>query len=310
MLKKIAVSVLFSALLVFPIAWASVLSNISISDMLTEDLSINETLSIKILENTESSFLITPPKNAHSIKTNYNQTVSHNNTVSIVLNCKTCSIEISYVIPDVIKSETNGEYSFTRSLNLPKIPKSLGYKVSLPAGYAIRAGDETEPSIVPQPNSIETDGRAIIVRWAEENPVLPKLYSIRYVKYDAQEKALQRFGSLFSRMEVWVIIIVSLLAGASFCLLFKKFFKKKITLGFAFIPSSLLNPDEKIVISLLKKNSNKMRQKEIVRELGWSKSKVSAIMTNLEHKKIVKREKFGRNYSVELVKQIETSEEH
>ena len=47
-----------------------------------------------------------------------------------------------------------------------------------------------------------------------------------------------------------------------------------------------------------------MNQKELVKALDWSKSKVSAIVTNLEYKKIVQREKFGRNYKVELVKEI------
>jgi uncharacterized membrane protein len=48
-----------------------------------------------------------------------------------------------------------------------------------------------------------------------------------------------------------------------------------------------------------------MNQKDIGKKLEWSKSKVSAIMTNLEYKKIVEREKIGRNYKVELKKELD-----
>ena len=51
--------------------------------------------------------------------------------------------------------------------------------------------------------------------------------------------------------------------------------------------------------------SSLLSQKEVGKSLGWPKSKVSALMTNLERKQIVKRERMGRNYSVELVKDVE-----
>ena len=77
------------------------------------------------------------------------------------------------------------------------------------------------------------------------------------------------------------------------------------------IPSSLLSPDEKIVIELLKQKdakNNPVNQKEIGKELNWSKSKVSAILTNLDYKKLIEKEKFGRNYKVKLIKEV--SEQH
>jgi predicted transcriptional regulator len=74
------------------------------------------------------------------------------------------------------------------------------------------------------------------------------------------------------------------------------------------VPSSLLSPDEKVIVGFLKKKDAKkspINQKEIGRELGWSKSKVSAVLSNLYYKKIIDREKFGRNYKVKLVKDVQ-----
>jgi uncharacterized membrane protein len=70
------------------------------------------------------------------------------------------------------------------------------------------------------------------------------------------------------------------------------------------VPASLLTPDEKTIMNLIKENKNQIRQREVVKILDWSKSKVSAVVSNLEYKKIVRREKFGRNYQIELVKDI------
>jgi uncharacterized membrane protein len=69
------------------------------------------------------------------------------------------------------------------------------------------------------------------------------------------------------------------------------------------ISSSLLSPDEKKVIAHLR-GKGFVNQKEIGKEMNWSKSKVSAIISNLSYKKMIEKEKIGRNYKVKLIKDI------
>ena len=110
----------------------------------------------------------------------------------------------------------------------------------------------------------------------------------------------------FSEFAVWIIIFFSLSIGLSTGIIIQKYYSKKFVeiKDIPYIPSSLLSPDEKKIISLLKDHNRKMGQKEIGKQLNWSKSKVSAIMSNLQYKEIIKKEKIGRNYNVELLKEV------
>ncbi len=44
----------------------------------------------------------------------------------------------------------------------------------------------------------------------------------------------------------------------------------------------MLSPDEKKVIETIINNGYKIKQKQISEKLSWSKSKVSAVISNLE----------------------------
>ncbi|MEM2885758.1 MAG: MarR family transcriptional regulator, partial [Thermoproteota archaeon] len=58
--------------------------------------------------------------------------------------------------------------------------------------------------------------------------------------------------------------------------------------------------DEEKVLALLRSAGGRMLQKEISRQLGFSKSKTTGILNNLEAKNAIEKEKRGRNYIVKL----------
>jgi uncharacterized membrane protein len=58
--------------------------------------------------------------------------------------------------------------------------------------------------------------------------------------------------------------------------------------------------DEERVLELLRASGGQMFQKDIGAALGFSKSKTTAILNSLEAKKIVRKEKRGREYLVRL----------
>jgi len=120
--------------------------------------------------------------------------------------------------------------------------------------------------------------------------VLPKIYSIKY--YQPVEKTKERFPHLI----IWPSLFCLVLGFAA-----GRFSRRDTRPILPVIPSTLFSPDEKKIIDLLRTDNEKMNQKEIARRLEWSKSKVSAVITNLEYKKVVRREKLGRSFKVELL---------
>ncbi len=60
-----------------------------------------------------------------------------------------------------------------------------------------------------------------------------------------------------------------------------------------------LSPDEKRVLGEIKK-SGKITQDSLRFRLGWSKAKVSTILTNLDKMNLIQRERYGKTYRVWL----------
>ena len=175
--------------------------------------------------------------------------------------------------------------------------------------------DPTNPSIVPAPSELSTDGENLIITWKETNPQLPKQYLVVYygteeleswsyvIRNDITHSAVLVFGALLLMIGFGAGFLVKHYAA-------RKEKKKMSKTGekHYVVPSSLLSPDEKVVVHLLKKKNakkNPVNQKEIGKELNWSKSKVSAVLSNLYYKKLIDREKIGRNYKVKLVKEVQ-----
>jgi uncharacterized membrane protein len=274
-----------------------ILERVQVHDYLNEDLGITENISFSVSNNSRDSFQFTFPETAYNVTVNG---VEVNNSPSLPLGCETCTINITYNLNDIAKLEKDG-ISFSRTLNYPAVPRILNYSVYLPSGYVL-ALDPKDPAIVPATKHISTDGAKIIVTWSDRNPEMPRGYVLKY-RDSEQFIGLDMIWKEMTEFAVWVIAAVVLIIGISIGMMLCKATSRKRRQPF--VPSSLLNPDEKEIISLISRHGKQMNQKEVGKKLNWSKSKVSAIMTNLEYKKIVEREKIGRNYRVSLIKKID-----
>jgi hypothetical protein len=300
-------NLLFFFILLCSQAIAINFEKVMITDEISQDLSVYETLNITVSNNTKESFSLLLPKDSNKITLNGDE-VKGTNLVNVSLSCKECSFAIAYSLPGGVRAEGEYYYSFLRTLNLPRPPRHLVYRAYLPENYVIGSkGGEDETSVVPQPRLIETDGKKIILVWEESNPELPKIYSVKYRGHIEEKSPLSDLSYELSESSVWILILVSLSAGLLIgAILHKAYILKFSQKDLPYIPGSLLSPDEKKIVNLLKRYKGKLSQKEIVKELEWSKSKVSAVITNLVYKKIVEKEKLGRNYTVILMKEVET----
>ena len=277
---------------------AMVVSDVTIDDTLEQD-AVRETITVDLENNTLPAIKFSLPEGARDVVVNGRRVDPVNGSVDIALSCIRCSFSIVYVLPGVVVVEGPDLRSFSRTLNLPASPENMDYLLRLPEGSTVSAIG-SEPSIVPSPTELRTDGQRIIVRWTRSHPALPERYFVRY----SDDAAAHEEGSFLSELlewPVWVLIGVALAIGIAAGM--GKLVETFVGLLWWQKPLAFLGIFERIVVKLLEAQ-DVIDQKEVGKRLSWSKSKVSAIMTGLEHKEVVSREKVGRNYKVKLEKAI------
>jgi len=166
--------------------------------------------------------------------------------------------EVNFVLVfDELAHRNFGRNSFRTSFQ-PGVD-SYEVRLALPQ-HAIL---DTEPAVVPAPDSIETDGRNIIIYWSFEG-----------------DSSLSVFYRETSRNYLPLALLV---IAIIFCAIFigRYILRKRI--------DDILSDDEKAVLDLIKKKS---RQDHIAKELNFSKSKMSKVVRKLEEKGLVKKEPY------------------
>jgi len=305
--KALSRTILVVAILLFLIIHAdtavAAVTDVRIEDELQND-AVRETLYINIADNKLSTIAFGLPVGAKDIVVNGKSTVAIEDTVNISMGCTTCEIILAYTLPNVVDTIDTDMFEFSRTLNLPQQPERIQYHIMLPMGHFISGnGKENDPPIVPEATVVKSDGKHIIIEWNEVQPTLPKRYFIRYSGQESIEDTGEEFFEEFGEWQVWVLIFTAFFIGIGLGVSLERFYSKKMESTLPFVPSSLLSPDEQTVVRALEKQSP-IGQKDLGKQLNWSKSKVSAIMTNLEYKAMIKREKTGRNYKIYLIKEM------
>jgi uncharacterized membrane protein len=311
---------------------ASMIDQINISDTLFPDRSLSELVSMTISNNDQANFTLVLPRAAHGIMLG-NESV--NGTIVVIPTpCSRCSFSVSYLLGDVARYDVNNSLAFSRTLNYDLKPARFRYSVTLPQGYGVdKSNDLAEPPIVPAESRLTTDGTRFTIEWNSTNQAFPIRY---YVKYAPTADPAASVGMAVPLLTGLCALFFS--ASVFFWLKYRRAVARpharaKHQMAAAsdaaavsdatvvsaasparasgselpsaqtvVVPGSLLSVDEKTVLSLIKENNNDIRQKEVVKILNWSKSKVSAIVSNLEYKKILRREKLGRSYRIELLR--------
>ena len=292
----------FITVLLLPSTIALTIDDVKIDDTLDRDSSLHESIQLTIAGNTRSSFTFLLPQGAQAVRVDGASIAVENGSVVVPLSCTTCTLRVEYMLDGA--AVQNGEYVlFSRTLNLPVRPKRMAYEVFLPKGFGVGSKDASEPAVVPQETAMRTDGDRIILSWTESDPELPKRYYVSYHDLETVGFTWREFITELQEGPVLVMLFLVLIIGSGIGLLFRKLLPRRKIAHLAAVPGSLLSPDEKTVLKTIE--GGVTSQKEIGRRLNWSKSKVSAILSNLEYKKIIAREKIGRNCTIELLKRFE-----
>jgi uncharacterized membrane protein len=140
--------------------------------------------------------------------------------------------------------------------------------------------------VVPLPDNIYSDGRAIIFEWERYNIEGDFAVYIRYIKPYEREKKLYVAG----------LLLLVLVAGGYYLLKLKRR-KPEV---------EDMEDDKKMILDLIKANEG-IVQKKIVDITGFSKSKVSMIISNLERDGLIRKERLGLKNRLYLTKKCKKS---
>ncbi|RME31406.1 MarR family transcriptional regulator [Candidatus Woesearchaeota archaeon] len=281
--------------------------SVSIQDVVTGTVTIDETVNITLTNYTEELLTFALPAGAVDVLVNGQEAEVSENAVHIPLSCTTCTVRINYHLPEGIITRSE-EFLLYHTMLFPFAPDVLNYRIVLPRQFVLSQMSGVELPIVPFPDDVQFQSSETVIQWHESRPVLPKIYSVAFERAEKMETRRREVMDELAERSVLVIILVvtvlSLFIGGAIGASMVSYLRKPKE-EILYVPSSLLSPDEKVIVRLLKEQGNKLSQKDIAKLLQWSKSKVSAVVTTLEYKEVIRREKVGRSYTVELVMGVE-----
>ena len=206
---------------------------------------------------------------------------------------------ISYEIEDVVYHVEQPEeyYGLDFDLKHTRITNRFNLEISLPM-YSELLEQSLPAPVYPTPNKISTEDNIVKITWNVDNRDLDDddVFLVRYTLT----------ASIISEPKVELLplyLVLTFLAGAIiaasiFFILYKYKFKP-VESG---LVSSLLSDTEQEVIKAINSDGGVSTQRRICDKTGYSKSKVSQILSKLEEKEVLKRERWGRTNKVTITK--------
>lgn len=159
-----------------------------------------------------------------------------------------------------------------------------------------------EGLIFPEPDETSSDGRSIILRWNDFK----------------EEQILVDYEFIKEKNFIpYIVILIVILFFIGYLIFQREIFKKKIEKikGKAgknkqkfektkkeSLTKNLYEDEKKIAEYLLNKKDNEAWTKEIVRELGISKVKLSRKLRSLEQKELIKKIPYGNENKIRILK--------
>lgn len=172
-------------------------------------------------------------------------------------------------------SEEDEKKVYTLYYTFPLITKFAIVFIKLPL-QSILSEDVTNTSFFPQDGKVMTDGKHIIIYWERNDLKAGEglTFSVKYMMPEKPSFDAYIWHILIPTLAI--VIIVPLVA----IYIIRRVRRKVIV--------EVLLPDEKVVIDFLRQKGGETLQKHLVRELDFSKAKVSRLIKALEKRGVVK----------------------
>jgi len=158
-------------------------------------------------------------------------------------------------------------------------------EVVLPTGTALLENDNTSQQVIsPQNYETSSNGRRISVNW-NLKPRLGETSSFFVLYQDFSQQNQPGFNyTILQQIGVAVVVLLILLASVI------QYKRRDLSEKY-----EELSEDQRKVLELLKENDGEYLQKDLVKELDYSKAKVSGIVSELVEEEVIKKKKEGRS---------------
>ncbi|NOZ58683.1 MAG: winged helix-turn-helix transcriptional regulator [Euryarchaeota archaeon] len=201
-------------------------------------------------------------------------------------------ITYRYILRDVVERHEN-IYILSVTHSLFANVKNFEFTVALPPGYGV-----VENGVSPE-STPTSDGRRVILKWELHEPIPPEFKDFRVIVI--YENLFEARNYLYPALLALAALVILFLSykylkarGVSIRLLLdrKKRLEEKI---------EILKEDEQKIMKLIIDNDG-IDQRDIVRITGFSKTKVSRILSELEKRGAIRKEQIGRRNRIYLAK--------
>lgn len=182
------------------------------------------------------------------------------------------TVTIKFKVPKAV-SKAGSEYIFSPVFSLPAGTEEFRLRIRLPEGMGLPRPIQSGygyTDVVPLPDRVHSDGKAIILEWTRFNEGGDFAVYIRYARPPGQNKNLY-IATFFA-----VLILMAVYLRRS---------RQRAI-------AEQLGRDEIRVLDLIKEKQG-IAQRDIVENTGFSKAKVSSIISDLEDKGIIRKKKSG-----------------
>mgnify|MGYP000276434782 CR=1 FL=1 len=207
------------------------------------------------------------------------------------------TVSISYTTSNIYTK--NRFYSFDHQKRILVPTERYVLEVILPEGYGIISRDEGTP-IEPKGAETGSEGRRIFVRWDMKNVSLGQSRDFQ-VNYQELNVFRNVFPNNMTSFVGLLVLLVAVLVAV-----YVKYMKEEDTIA-SILP--VLKEDEKRVVMYLLDFEGECEQVELVKNLDYSKAKISRLVKDLEERGIIKKIKEGRKNRLVIKKAIGEIEE-
>jgi uncharacterized membrane protein len=200
------------------------------------------------------------------------------------------TVQMNYTTNGLV-SDVGGSsiLTYTESVVIPT--ENLYLKVFLPQGTGIvDQQNSSRPVISPESGMTGSDGRKIFVEWEEE----PELGET--IEYHVIYRGLSERDQTQTIIALAVGILVLGLAGF---LGIRYFVRQEVEDLY-----EDLDEDEVEIMEIIVENDGSILQKDLVEESGYSKAKISGVVSSLVDKEILEKEKEGRSNKLSISRKL------
>ncbi len=204
---------------------------------------------------------------------------------------------VSYEIEDIIYHVDQPEEYFGLEFDTRHIRKTNLFRLilNLPH-YSILLEGSIPVPVFPTPVSISSEDNFLRITWEASNLNIDDtdVFLVRYkIDFTSEGETNPNLLPLY--------IVLAFIGGIALSvLIFFLFYRLKLKPVESGLVSSLLSNTEHEVIKAINDDSGVSTQRRICDKTGYSKSKVSQILSKLEEKDVLKRERWGRTNKVTI----------